>query len=322
MTRYKLILKYCSVLMSALLLIGGCEINRGEESETEELIPVIATLPPVEEEPLPYPVTVNDVRIDAAPKRVVSLSPSLTEILCEMGYGSTVVGRGSYCDTPAEIAALPDVGRPAKPDYDLILSLSPDVLFTATAIPVKDKYRLEESGIKTVYLPYPHTVGEFEKIYCVVGMIYEGLFDGEEKGTEGFSELKQALEDTSRFSLGSFVYLTEGLSPATGDTFESAVLSRFGENAAAEGENYSFPTEALLEAQPEWILLNSSYTKEDLLSDEVYASLGAVQNGKVLLIDNSYFERPSLRLTELLDSLAEQLGESGAAEEEHGDAEE
>lgn len=312
MTRYKLILKYGSVLVSALLLIGGCEMNQGQESETEELIPVIATLPPEEAEPLPYPVSVNDVRIDAAPKRVVSLSPSLTEILCEMGYGATVVGRGSYCDSPSEIAALPDVGRPAKPDYDLILSLSPDVLFTATAIPVKDKYRLEESGVKTVYLPYPHTVEDFERIYCAVGTIYEGLFDGEKKGTESISGLKRALEDTSRFSLGSFVYLTEGLSPATGDTFESAVLSRFGENAAAEGENYSFPTEALLEVQPEWILLNSNYTKEDLLSDEIYASLDAVQNGKVLLIDNSYFERPSLRLTELLDSLAEQL-ESGTA---------
>lgn len=308
-----MILKYCSVLVSALLLIGGCEMDRGQESETEELIPVIATLPPEEEEPQLYPVTVNDVRFDSAPKRVVSLSPSLTEILCEMDYGASIVGRGSYCDSPAEITTLPDAGRPAKPDYDLILSLSPDVLFTATAIPVKDKYRLEESGIKTVYLPYPHTVEEFEKIYCAVGMIYEGLFDGEKRGTESFSELKRALEDTSRFSLGSFVYLTEGLSPATGDTLESAVLSRFGENTAAEGENYSFPTEVLLEAQPEWILLNSSYTKEDLLSDEVYASLDAVQNGKILLVDNSYFERPSLRLIELLDSLAEQLGRAGAA---------
>lgn len=313
MKKYNLMIRYCAAIISVLFLIGGCEIDRGHESETEELIPVIATLPTEEEEPLPYPVTVNDVRIDAAPKRVVSLSPSLTEILCEMDYGATVVGRGSYCDFPAEIAALPDVGKPAKPDYDLILSLSPDVLFTATAIPVKDKYRLEEGGVKTVYLPYPHTVEEFEKIYCAVGMIYEGLFDGEAKGTESFSELKRTLEDTSRLSLGSFVYLTEGLSPATGDTFESAVLSRFGENAAAEGENYSFSSEKLLEAQPEWILLNSGYTKEDLLSDEVYASLDAVQNGNVLLIDNSYFERPSLRLTELLDSLSEQLGGSNPA---------
>lgn len=313
MTRFKTFLKYCAVLASALLLVGSCERGGEGGSGTEELIPVMAERSE-EKEPQPYPVTVNDVWIDAAPKRVVSLSSSLTEILYEMGYGASVVGRGSYCDFPREVAAVPDVGRPSKPDYDLILSLSPELLFTATAIPVKDRYRLEESGIRTVYFPVPHTVEEFEKIYRAVGTIYEGLFDGENKGTEDFSKLKKALEDPDRLSLGRFVYLTEGLSPATGDTFESAVLSCFGENAAAAGMDYSFPSESLLESQPDWILLNGDYTAEDLLSDETYALLNAVQNGNVLSVDNSYFERPSLRLIELIDSLSEQLGGSGAAE--------
>lgn len=313
MTRFNVIFRSLAALLSVLMIVGGCETGEDSPSETEELIPVIAELP-IEAEPQPYPVTVNDVRIEASPKRVVSLSPSLTEILFEMGYGDTIIGRGSYCDYPSEISALPDVGRPAKPDYDAILSLSPDLLFTATAIPVKDKYRLEESGIKTVYLSYPRSVEEFEKIYCAIGLIYEGLFHGEEKGTESFSELRRLLENPNHLSLGSFVYFTEGLSAATGDTFESAVLSRFGTNAAAEGENYEFPKEVLLEAQPDTILLNNGYTVDDLLADEVYASLEAVESGRVILIDNAYFERPSARLTELLRRLEEDLKETSPAE--------
>lgn len=110
------------------------------------------------------------------------------------------------------------------------------------------------------------------------------------------------------------MYLTEGLSPATGDTFESAVLSCFGTNAAAAGENYAFSPERLLDAPPDLILLNNIYSVEDLLSDEIYASFDAVQSGKVILIDNSYFERPSQRLTDLIDFLAEQLGETNPTE--------
>ncbi|MCM1334800.1 MAG: ABC transporter substrate-binding protein [Bacteroides sp.] len=300
------------LLAVILLFLSGCDAAE-LSTETEELIPVIAELP-VEAEPQPYPVTVNDVRIKASPKRVVSLSPSLTEILYEMGYGETLVGRGSYCDHPSEISALPDIGRPAKPDYDAILSLSPELLFTATAIPVKDQYRLEEGGVRVVYLPYPRSVEEFEKIYRAVGLIYEGLFEGEEKGSECFSALRALFEGSDRFSLGSFLYITEGLSVATGDTFESSVLSRFGTNVAAEGENYDFPKETLSELQPDMILLNSSYTVDDLLSDEVYASLEAVQNGRVYPIDNTYFERPSARLGELIRRLGEALGEAEEAE--------
>lgn len=307
-----MICRLLALLLSVLLIAGGCERGEESSSETEELIPVMAELPP-EEEPQPYPVTVNDVRIEASPKRVVSLSPSLTEILFEMGYGDTVIGRGSYCDYPSEISALPDVGRPAKPDYGAILSLSPDLLFTATAIPVKDIYRLEEGGVQVVYLPYPRSVEEFEKIYCAVGLIYEGLFHGEEKGSESFSALRSFFEDPNRLSLGTFVYLTEGLCAATGDTFESAVLSHFGTNAAAEGENYEFSKESLLETQPDTILLNSSYTVDDLLSDEVYASLEAVQSGRVIFIDNTFFERPSARMSEPLRRLEEDLKELSSA---------
>ncbi len=292
------------------LSVCGCETAQKEQSlHTEELLPVMADIPA--EEPQPYPVLVNGTQIEERPARVVSLSPSLTEILCEMGYGDTIVGRGSYCDFPEEVTALPDVGRPTKPDYDTILSLAPEIVFTATAIPVKDLYRLEENGIKTVYLSYPRSVGEFEKVYRAVGLIYEGLFDGEAKGDECFSELRSVL-DGGEISLGKFVYITEELSIATGDTLESSVLSCFGSNVGAEGENYSFPKEYLLEMQPDVILLNSAYTAEDLEADEIYSQLDAVHSGNVILIENTYFERPSARMSDLFDLLKSAFSTSDA----------
>ncbi len=268
-------------------------------------IPAIVTTDDMgvaEPEPQPYPVTVNDTVIETKPERVVSLSPSLTEIIFEMGYGDKVVGRGSYCDYPEKVLQLTDIGRPSKPDIDGIIALSPDALFTATAIPTKDLYRLEENGIKTVYIPYPENIAQFENIYDAIGLIFEGKFDGEASGEKAYEGISQNLEAVGK-PLGDFVYITEGLTIATGDTFESSVLSCFGKNIAENSTDYGYPKEYLAEFQPDIILLNDNYTIDDLLSDEIYSQLTAVAEGKVYTINNVYFERPSNRIVELIHSL-------------------
>ena len=275
-------------------------------SDTEETIPVIATTEvtsaPIEE-PKPFPIMVNDVVLEKAPEKVVCLSSSLTEILFEMGYGETIVGRGSYCDYPEEIIGVADVGRPSKPDLDAIIALKPDVLFTATSIPIKDRYKLEDNGIKIIYIPCPTSLSEFQRIYSAIGLIFEGVFDGEETGSKVFADL-EALISSANIDFGKFVYITEGLTVATGDTFESSFLSRFGTNIGADGKDYGFPKEYLAEFQPDVILLNDIYTVDDLLADEFYSTLDAVANGKVYCISNTYFERPSYRIAELIEILS------------------
>lgn len=283
----------------------GCEIRMETKEPAESTVPVIATTVITEnvpDEPLPFPVVVNDTVIEASPEKVVSLSPSLTEIICEMGYDDKVIGRGSYCDYPENIASVTDVGRPSKPDIDMIISLSPDILFTATTIPTKDLYKLEECGIKTVYIPYPENMEQFENIYCAIGMIFEGIFDGESCGKKAFESITAAISDNS-INLGDYVYITEGLTIATGDTFESSVLSNFGTNIAENSKDYNYPKEFLVEFQPEFILLNDNYTIDDLLADEIFSQLTAIQEGKIYTISNIYFERPSGRLVDFIGAL-------------------
>lgn len=300
----KKINKGIMLLVSAGLLLCGCDIRVETPDKTEDTLPAIATTEITEEipEPEPFPVIINDVVIEKAPERVASLSPSLTEIIFEMGYGDKLVGKGSYCDYPENTALITDIGRPSAPDIDAIISLSPELLFTATAIPLKDQYKLEENGIKTIYIPYPTSVGEFGNIYTAMGLIFEGMFDGEAAGKECFSGI-EALFNSDNADLGNFVYVTEGLTVATGDTFEHSVLSAFGTNIAEPGKDYGYDKGYLVEFQPDLILLNSNYTIDDLLADEVYSQLTAVVNGNVYSIDNTYFERPSGRIAELVDSL-------------------
>lgn len=292
-------------MLISCFFICGCEIRMETGTTTDADIPVIVTTDIVSDteiEPQPFPVTVNDTVIEKQPQKVVSLSPSLTEIIFEMGYGAKMIGRGSYCDYPEEALSLSDVGRPSKPDIDAIIALSPDVLFTATVIPTKDLYKLEENGIKIVYIPYPENIAQFENIYKAIGLIFEGKFDGEATGEKAYDGILKNLE-TPGEPLGDFVYITEGLTIATGDTFESSVLSCYGKNIGSEGSDYGYPKEYLVEFQPDVILLNDNYSIDDLLSDEIYSQLTAVNEGKVYTISNVYFERPSKRIVELIHSL-------------------
>jgi len=62
------------------------------------------------------------------PVRIVSTSPSITEILFALGLGERVVGVSTFCRFPSQVASLPKVGTFLKPDAELIAGLRPDLV--------------------------------------------------------------------------------------------------------------------------------------------------------------------------------------------------
>jgi ABC-type Fe3+-hydroxamate transport system substrate-binding protein len=80
------------------------------------------------------PIAVTDdagrqVTLDAPPARIVSLVPSLTELLYALGVGAAVVGVTRYCTHPTEaVARLPRLGGTKNPDLDGIRRLVPDLI--------------------------------------------------------------------------------------------------------------------------------------------------------------------------------------------------
>lgn len=290
-------MKRLSVLLLAIaVLLCGCR-------DTDNDIPEETTESTKQEEPMPYPFSLNGTEISAQPEKVVCLSPALAEIIYEMGYGDKIVGRSSYCDYPADVKNAADLGSAANPNIDAIIDLLPDLVITATPIASKDTFAMEQAGIKTVLIPAPTTLEGFSSIYTSLGLIFEGLFTGTEKGEDTYSVISKALGNTDAVNIGNFVYVTENLTVAGGDTFESAILSCFGSNIAKNETGYGFDKAELIENQPDIILLSDKYSVDDLLEDEYYSQLDAVIENRVIFINNVYFERPSVRITILIDGL-------------------
>jgi iron complex transport system substrate-binding protein len=64
----------------------------------------------------------------AAPMRIVSLAPSVTETLFALGSGSSVVGVSDYCDYPPEVRRLPRVGSFLTPNLEAIIAVRPTLV--------------------------------------------------------------------------------------------------------------------------------------------------------------------------------------------------
>ncbi len=112
------------------------------------------------------------VHFDHPPHRVVSLVPSLTESMFELGFGEAVVGITDYCIYPeAALQGLPRLGGPKNPRIEEIIKLKPDlVLANQEENTPKTLEALEAAGIR-VWVSFPQTVRQaLDVLWTLVGL--------------------------------------------------------------------------------------------------------------------------------------------------------
>jgi iron complex transport system substrate-binding protein len=109
-----------------------------------------------------------------SPVRVVSLVPSMTESLFDLGLGDSVVGITDFCIYPQDkVAQLPRLGGTKNPSIEKILSLHPDLVITNQEENPKETIQdLEEAGVK-VWVTFPKTTRQAVDILWVLVGIFQ-----------------------------------------------------------------------------------------------------------------------------------------------------
>ena len=74
-----------------------------------------------------FATAVLPVAAQSRPPRIVSLAPSVTEVLFEIGAGDLLVGVTSYCQYPPQVLKLPKIGGYLTPSYEALARVSPDL---------------------------------------------------------------------------------------------------------------------------------------------------------------------------------------------------
>src|ERR1035437_3253931 len=101
----------------------------------------------------------NGIPIETIPKRVVSLVPSMTESLFDLGFGDSVVGISDYCSQPVrEVSKLTRVGAPKNVRVQDILELKPDLVIANQEENSRDDVeKLRKNGVP-VWVAFPKTI--------------------------------------------------------------------------------------------------------------------------------------------------------------------
>lgn len=95
-------------------------------------------------------VSLSGTAFSAAPERIVSLAPSVTEILYAIGLEDKIVAVTNFCDYPPQAKDKPKIGGMSNPSLEAVISMKPDiVVMTTDGNPKEFEERLEQLGIKT-----------------------------------------------------------------------------------------------------------------------------------------------------------------------------
>lgn len=299
----------CAALCGAVMMCAGCGKSGGSQP-TE-----ISVDGSGEDVSAAFPAESCGVTLAKAPEKAVSLSPAVTEIICELGFKSVLVGISDYCVFPENLTAQ-KTGSTENPDIDRILSLKPDAVFTLSPLSERETYTLEQAGIVVLNAEPPKDMEGYSALYREIAAAFYGKeTTGSEKETTkavkaGADARSQVEKAAKSVSLGSFAYVTEKLAIAGTDTFESAVFGLCGANVCKE-KGYVSP-ETMGEAAPEYIIADNTLTESDLAADPTLNTF-IVGGARVRFVDSERLERPSARLTELFaqlkDSTASDNGE-------------
>ena len=290
--------RFVAILLSAALVFCGC-------AEVDEEPPVSAAETEVREKP--YPVTVGSLIFNEQPQTVGSLSPAVTEMICELGYSDKIIGRSSYCDYPESIAAKVSLGSAANPDAEAVIAASPQLLISQSPIAKKDITAIENAGTRVLIIPAPNSVEELYSRYNELAAVFGGRLSCAEAADDAMKPLSDALRQAEG-SMGSFIYImSPELAAASDSTFAGSFFSNFGTNAVGEHEDIFLTSEELSGLDPEWVILSEAMAADPPNS---VASLNAFQNGKMILLDNEALERierPTSRLSETVYDVLEQI---------------
>jgi ABC-type Fe3+-hydroxamate transport system substrate-binding protein len=185
----------------------------------------------------------------SAPRRVVSLVPSDTLSVAELGCGGALVGRTDYCELPEEVVArVPSVGGTKNPRVDDVCALEPDLVLANQEENTRgDLEEMARRGLR-VYVAFPRRVADGLAHLARLARIFRvdrdaGARDLLRRGYAAFREAEEARR--RRSPLRSFCPIwMKPLMTVNGDTFISDMLDLCGASNVFADRERRYPLAA------------------------------------------------------------------------------
>jgi iron complex transport system substrate-binding protein len=249
----------------------------------------------------------------AESRRIVSLSPALTEILFALDLGDRVAAVTSFCDWPPEAREKPKVGGYADPSVETIVGIRPDLVVVSPGPGNRDAaLALERSGIRVEVVPaetLAETLAAFERVAAAAGV--------PRRGEALAAKVRADLDRVAAAVAGRpkvralFSVQTDPVIVAGAGTLPSELLEIAGGTNVVGLPRYPrLGMETVLELAPEAILQSRMDAPEPGAEGSEAAfwrrwpSIPAVRDGRVFVLENPLALRPGPRVGEAAAQLA------------------
>lgn len=314
------------IILSLVLTSCASAVQTPTTVPTTTSAPTVLPTATVQPTTVPeFPLTITDgagrdVKIEAAAQRIVSLSPSNTEILFAVGAGDTVVADTTYCDYPEKAAKLPKIGGFSADSISVetIVSLKPDLVLAEASGQETVIEALEKANIPVVAVKS----SSFDDVYANIEMVGKITGHGEEAIAlvdtmkARVAAVQDKIKDISQADRPTVFWEVwdEPLMTAGPNTFISQMITQAGGiNLFADAtEDYpSVSSEEVIKRNPDFIMgpdtMGEKLTTDKLASQPGWEKVNAVTNNQIVLLDGNMSSRPGPRIVDVVESIAKAL---------------
>lgn len=244
------------------------------------------------------------------PRRIISLAPSVTEILYAVGAEKKLAADTAYCDYPPQAKALPHVGGVINPSAEQIVALHPDLIIMADqTLPAAQADALAARWRAPVYVTAAATYAQVEQDIAHLGALV-----GQPKPTRETLRRMQAAEAAIKRAVQNrpkprvfVVVWDKPLVTAGGNSFIGDLIRQAGGTNIAEEAAQSYPSyspERLLREEPDLLLTGMQHAT---VSFPGASALRAARRRRIYAVISDTTDRPGPRLGEGLQAVARAL---------------
>lgn len=271
-----------------------------------------------------YPLTVKDatgadITFEKAPERIVSTSPSETEILFALGLGDKIYGVSDFDDYPEEALTKPKVGGVTKPNEEAIITAEPDLVVGGISMKddIVEKFRSLDLKL---YKTEPKKIDDILANILQIGVITDTQAKAEELVAQMKEDIRIVTEAAATIKEEDkkkvYIEFSPGWTVGKGEFMDELITMAGGINIASDMEGWNaINEEKIIQDNPDVMIYTADLVDEKsgkpleelIISRSGWEKITAIQEGNLTAIEGNVMSRPGPRITEALKQISEAI---------------
>lgn len=253
-------------------------------------------------------------------KRIVSLMPSNTEILYELGLGKDIVGVSTVDDYPKDVKKEKKQFDTMNLNKEALLKVKPDLILAhesqkGTSKKVLDS--LEKNGVKVVYVKDAQSLDQTYETFKQIGKVTGREHEANELIDETKHNVEKVIKSVPRHHRSQSVFMEVSSKPeiytAGKHTFFDDMLAQLdAKNSFSNIEGWKpVDKESIIKKNPDILISTEGLSKSDyykvIKKRDGFRQIKAVKNGRIETVNGDEISRPGPRIDEGLKQLRDAI---------------